>query len=277
VDPVIAGASSFVEDLRRTIDARRTFGRHPLWLRIQEGRLGAADLRTFAVQFFLQVREFPRAVSALHARCPFSDERIRLAESLYEEETGRISGCNVSHPELFIRFGEAVGAPRSAMVDGEPLPGTAALIDWFELSTTQRSFIEGAAATNLAAEGQVPGAFAPLARALEIHYGLTREQVAFWDIHEEADREHSDIGDHVVIRFATTSEWQAKVRLAVERSLALWWQFFDDVGRAIDAGPGPAPAATADGSIARSSRRATGRGRQTADLRVGRKARSSKS
>jgi pyrroloquinoline-quinone synthase len=231
---VLANTHSFVEELKQTIAARRTFGRHPLWLRILEGRLEAPGLRTFAVQFFLQVREFPRAVSALHARCPFSDERVELAESLYEEETGRISGCNVSHPELFIRFGEAVGVPRTAMVDGNALPGTAALIDWFELSTTQRSFIEGAAATNLAAEGQVPGAFAPLARALEKHYGLSREQVAFWDIHEEADREHSDIGDHVVIRYANTEEMQAKVRAAVERSLTRWWRFFDDIARAVE-------------------------------------------
>jgi pyrroloquinoline-quinone synthase len=224
---------AFVDELRSTIDRFRTFGRHPLWLRIQEGQLSREDLRTFAIQFFLQVREFPRAVSALHARCPFPEERVELAESLYEEETGRISGCNLPHPELFIRFGEAVGAPREAMVEGEALPGTAALIDWFELSTTQRSFIEGAAATNLAAEGQVPGAFGPFARALESHYGLEPEQVAFWDIHESADRDHSDIGDHIVVRFATSEESHAQVRRAVRRSLDLWWQFFDDIERAI--------------------------------------------
>ena len=43
-------------------------------------------------QFFLQVREFPRALSALHSRCFNAEERLKLAESLYEEETGKISG-----------------------------------------------------------------------------------------------------------------------------------------------------------------------------------------
>jgi pyrroloquinoline-quinone synthase len=191
--------------------------------------------RVWAAQFFLQVREFPRAVSALHASCPFPQERIKLAESLYEEETGRISGCNLPHPELFLRFGEGLGLAREAMTDAAPLPATAALIDWFELSTKQRSFIEGAAAINLAAEGQVPGSFGRLARALEKHYGLTREQVAFWDVHEEADREHSDVGDHIVVRFATTEEWQRRVREAVEHSLDMWWQFFDGIERAIGA------------------------------------------
>src|SRR5262245_48185797 len=124
----MAGGGEFVEDLRAAIDARRTFGRHPLWLRIAEGGVPRAALGPFVVQFFLQVREFPRAVSALHARCPDAGERVELAESLYEEETGRISGCNVSHPELFIRFGEGIGVPRATMVDGVPLAGTAALL-----------------------------------------------------------------------------------------------------------------------------------------------------
>ena len=230
------GPRTFVGDLRAMIDAGRSFGRHPLWLCIAEGRLPRAALRPFAVQFFLQVREFPRAVSALHSSCPDIGERIELAESLYEEETGRISGCNVSHPELFLRFGEAVGVPRDAMVHGVPLPTTTALIGWFEQSTREQPFIEGAAATNLAAEGQVPGAFGPFARALERHYGCTRAQVAFWDVHEQADREHSAIGDHIVVRQATTPALQMAVRRAIARSLELWWRFFDGIAAAIEAG-----------------------------------------
>src|SRR5438309_11116719 len=151
------GDSAFVEELRAVIDAGRAFGRHPLWLRIAEGRLPRSALGPFAVQFFLQVREFPRAVSALHSSCPDIGERIELAESLYEEETGRISGCNVSHPELFIRFGEGVGVSRDAMVSGVPLPTTAALIDWYLQSTQDAPYIDCPAAASLAAEGQLPG------------------------------------------------------------------------------------------------------------------------
>src|SRR5262249_46885231 len=109
----------------------------------------------------------PRAVSAMHANCPFPEERMALAESIYEEETGRISGCNQPHPEIFLRFGEAVGLSRGEMIEGRPLRATRSLIDWFELSTKQRSFIEAAAAMNLAAEGQVSGAFGPMARRLQ--------------------------------------------------------------------------------------------------------------
>jgi pyrroloquinoline-quinone synthase len=229
----VMAPEAFIQDLVTRIEARRTFGGHPLWLEIADGKLSPEQLKFFAVQFFLQVREFPRAVSAMHANCPFPEERIALAESVYEEETGRLSGCNLPHPELFIRFGEATGLRRAEMVEGRPLPATRALIDWFELSTRQRSFIEGAAAINLAAEGQVPGAFGPMARRLQSHYGLSREAVEFWDIHEMADAEHSDVGDNIVIRHATDAAIQARVRDALQHSLDAWWQFFDGIQAAI--------------------------------------------
>jgi pyrroloquinoline-quinone synthase len=169
----------------------------------------------------------------MHANCPFPEERMELAESVYEEETGRLSGCNQPHPELFIRFGEAVGLSRAEMVEGRPLPATRALIDWFELSTKQRSFIEAAAAINLAAEGQVPGAFGPMARRLQENYGLSREAVEFWHIHELADAEHSEVGDNIVVRHATDAATQARVRDALQHSLDAWWQFFDGIQAAI--------------------------------------------
>ena len=224
---------AFIRDLVARIQARRTFGGHPLWHQIADGKLDRNQLRLFAVQFFLQVREFPRAVSAMHANCPFPEERMKLAENVYEEETGRISGCNQPHPELFIRFGEAVGLERAEMTEGQPLPATRALIDWFELSTKQRSFIEAAAAINLAAEGQVPGAFGPMARRLEAHYGLSKQAVAFWDVHEMADADHSDVGDHIVVRHATDAALQARVRDALQHSLDAWWHFFDGIQAAI--------------------------------------------
>jgi len=194
------------------------------------GKLSRAQLQGFAKQFFLQVVEFPRAVSALHSRCPDRAERIKLAESLYEEETGRLSRSK-PHPELFLDFCEGLGLTRAEVLAAEPLPGTVALIHWFELSTRERPFLEGVAAINLAAEGQVVGNFGPFADALGRHYGLSEEAVAFWDVHEMADAEHSDVGDHIVVRHATTDAVQTGVREAVRTSLLMWWLFFDDMDR----------------------------------------------
>lgn len=216
----------FGELLMAEVRSRRSFGGHPLWFKIQEGRLSRTGLQGFARQFFLQVVEFPRAVSALHSRCPDLGERRKLAESVYEEETGKLSGSK-PHPELFIDFAVGVGLRREEMLAAEPLPSTAALIHWFEYSTKILPFLEGVAAINLAAEGQVVGAFGPFARALQKHYGLSETEVAFWDVHELADAEHSDVGDHIVVKHATTDEVQERIRRAVRTSLGMWWQFFE--------------------------------------------------
>lgn len=223
--------AAFVQELTELIRKRRSFGGHPLWWKISEGQVSREQLQGFATQFFLQVVEFPRAVSALHSRCPDREERIKLAESVYEEETGRLSKSK-PHPELFLDFCAGLGLKRDDVLAAEPLPGTAALIHWFEISTKERPFLEGVAAINLAAEGQVVGNFGPFADALQGHYGLSKAAVAFWDVHEVADAEHSDVGDHIVVRHATTDAIQAGVRDAVKTSLRMWWLFFDDMDRA---------------------------------------------
>ncbi len=190
---------AFGESLAAEVRAGRSFGGHPLWFKIQEGRLPRPQVQGFAKQFFLQVLEFPRAVSALHSRCTDLGERVKLAESVYEEETGRLSGSK-AHPELFLDFATGLGLPRHEVLTATALPSTAALI--------------------------LVGAFGPFARGLQKHYGLDEAQVAFWDVHELADAEHSDVGDHIVIKGATTPESQDQIRRVVRTSLGMWWQFF---------------------------------------------------
>ncbi len=222
----------FAASLAAEVRARRSFGGHTLWHAIARGELTRPQLQRFAQQFFLQVVEFPRAVSALHARCDDLAERRKLAESVYEEETGALSGTK-PHPELFLDFACALGLRREEVSGAEALASTTALVHWFQHATQLLSFEEGVAAIQLAAEGQVVGAFGPFARALQKHYGLSQEAVAFWDVHEHADAEHSDVGDSIVVRRAVDDASQARVRRALSTSLATWWEFFEGVGRAV--------------------------------------------
>ena len=117
----------------------------------------------------------------------------------------------------------------SEVASTEPLPSTSSLLHWFEYSTKVLPFLEGVAAINLAAEGQVVGAFGSFARGLQEHYGLSRSEVAFWDVHEIADAEHSEVGDSIVTRSAGTKETQDGIRRTVAVSLQMWWKFFDDI------------------------------------------------
>src|ERR1700676_4277769 len=121
-------SDGFVREIFAKVKERRSFGRHPFWLQMRDGKVSQTGLCIFATQFFLQVREFPRALSALHSRCYNAAERIKLAESLYEEETGSISG-SAPHTEFVIRVGVGLGMKREELVEAKPLPSTAALID----------------------------------------------------------------------------------------------------------------------------------------------------
>ena len=170
----------------------------------------------------------------MHANCPFPTERMELAESVYEEETGRISGCNQPHPELFIRFGEAVGLTRAEMVEGRPLARDPRA-DRLVRAVDQAALVHRGGGRDQPAppRARCPGAFGPMARRLQQNYGLSREAVEFWDIHEMADAEHSDVGDNIVVRHATDAATQARVRDALQHSLDAWWQFFDGIQAAI--------------------------------------------
>jgi hypothetical protein len=167
------------------------------------------------------------------------NERIELAESLYEEETGRISGCNLPHPSCSCSSAPRPGLARRVFDAAAARRRPPSLIHWFELSTRSLPILEGAAAITLGRRRPGARRIRPVrARAREA-LRLSREQVAFWDVHEIADRDHAGVGDHA---------WSAmrqrrparRVRAAVETSLAQWWQFFDGIERAIDGSPGVA-------------------------------------
>ena len=53
-----AGSESFVKDLFAMVKERRSFGRHPLWRSIGEGKVARDGMKTFAAQFFLQGANF---------------------------------------------------------------------------------------------------------------------------------------------------------------------------------------------------------------------------
>src|SRR6202035_2499157 len=94
-----------------------------------------------------------------------------------------------------------------------------------------RSFLEGVAAHMLGAEASVPGYAADTAGALRKHYGLTEEDVRFWTVHEDADKEHSAVGTKLLDRFARTEEDRQLVLRTVEDYIDLQWMLLDGIRR----------------------------------------------
>ena len=169
---------------------KRSMLSHPFYQAWEAGALTQEALREYAKQYFHHVEAFPRAVSAVHANCPDARGRKLLAENLAEEE-GLGEGKD-DHASLWLGFAEALGADeaqvRGVVVNAE----TQHLIDTFR-ALTRRSYASGLAAL-YAYESQLPEIARTKIKGLVERYDITAPRaLKFFEVHEVADVEHSDV------------------------------------------------------------------------------------
>jgi pyrroloquinoline-quinone synthase len=222
---------TFAHDLYDVVAARHSKD-HPVVGMIERGELTREQLLGFAVQFYqLFPKVFPKPIAALYARCPDDpDIEKHLLENLVEEGTGQVSG-SASHRDLYIEFGKVLGLSPEALNAAEPLPETAALVNWREVMFTQRPWIEGMAAQGYALEGTAAERMKRIVKGLRGHYEIPRDGMGYWTVHIEVEDEHGSVGPMAVERYAQSDELQAAVRDAVQRTLDVFWLFFDGVKR----------------------------------------------
>ena len=86
--------------------------KHPFYTRWQAGELTLDELKGYACQYYHHVLAFPKYVSGTHANCDDLADLPELLENLREEEEGPNN-----HPELWLKFGEAIGLQREDITD----------------------------------------------------------------------------------------------------------------------------------------------------------------
>jgi len=226
-----ATGTAFAKELYDVVAARHSKD-HPVIGMIERGELTEEQLLGFAVQFYqLFPKVFPKPIAALYARCPDDPEiETHLLENLIEEGTGQVSG-SASHRDLYLRFGRVLGLSPEALDSAEPLPETAALLNWREVLFSQRPWIEAMAAQGYALEGTAAERMKRIVRGLRQHYELPEAGIGYWTVHIEVEDEHGEVGELAVQRFVRTDAEQATVREAVQRTLDAFWLFFDGVQR----------------------------------------------
>ncbi len=194
---------------------------HPYYQAWNRGALSRETLRDYAVQYFAQVDAFPRFVSTVHSQCP--DIRVRkvLLQNLMDEE---LHGTD--HPELWLRFAQALGASPEAVRQAELLPETRATVDTlFQLASGD--WRDGLCAL-FAYEAQVPEVARTKMDGLRRFYGLTDEQaLSFFQAHLTYDVEHSRAVAALVDAHVEPERAERATRLAAQ---ALWG-FLDGVSR----------------------------------------------
>jgi pyrroloquinoline-quinone synthase len=170
--------------------AARSMLSHPFYQAWEEGALTKDALRAYARQYFHHVEAFPRAVSAVHANCPSAQGRRLLAENLAEEE-GVAEGKD-DHAKLWLDFAAGMGADEAEVRAVSVNPETQVLIDAFR-TLSRKSYASGLGAL-YAYESQLPAIAKTKIEGLVERYDVSEEAtLKFFQVHEYADVEHSDV------------------------------------------------------------------------------------
>jgi pyrroloquinoline-quinone synthase len=214
---------SIADEVDRLIEERSLL-KHPFYQAWQRGELTLDTLRAYTAQYYHHVLAFPQYVSGAHASCPDQGARQELLENLIEEERG-----DENHPELWLRFGDALGLSRDAVVHQALLPETAHLIETYRDVTKNGSFAQAATAL-YCYESQVPEVARQKIAGLQKFYGIDDERgLQFFSVHIDADEWHAEVGRGFIERYGA-GEAEA-VRETAQRCLDALWSFLDGVYR----------------------------------------------
>ena len=119
---------ALIEKLERN---NRTLRSHPTIEKIERGELSAPQLRHWATQLFIGNKAHNANILGLiYAKCDDFPARKAIVENLIEEELGRVSGANRSHPELYLEFGEAIGIPSAELLRAPMSVDATAMVHW---------------------------------------------------------------------------------------------------------------------------------------------------
>ena len=199
--------------------------KHPFYLAWTRGELSKEALTDYARQYYHHVAAFPTYLSAVHANSDNQTTRKQLLSNLIDEEAG-----SPNHPELWLKFAEALGVSDADARSTEKTPETKNLIDTFRSVCGDGSIAEGLAAL-YAYESQFPAICESKIDGLKKYYGFTNpEHYRYFTVHIVADREHSAAERSMLGAYVDNHSFES-VRASVNRVLNALWEMLSGVCR----------------------------------------------
>jgi pyrroloquinoline-quinone synthase len=213
--------SSVVEQVHGLI-ARRRLLDHPFYAAWSRGELTRDVLRKYAEQYYHWVQAFPTWLSATHANATDLAMRQEILVNLNDEELGPDN-----HPELWLRFCDALGLDRDAVRHAGLLPETREA-----LAAMRRVCRDEPAAAGLTAlyayESQQPEVMKTKREGLRDLYGVTSGH-DYFEVHETMDVAHS-AGERALID-AHVNGHEAAALAAAATSLEATYTLLDGIER----------------------------------------------
>jgi pyrroloquinoline-quinone synthase len=175
------------------IDRRRLLT-HPFYVQWQEGGLSQQALRDYAVQYY------------------------RVEKSLVSLAAGEAWAGEQDHPELWLRFADALGLSADDVRDAPARPATQALVDTNDaLAATEA----GRVGALYAYESQAAAIAVTKASSLREHYGVT-SGLEFFQAHSAVEDGHAAAGRQAMAELDPEA-----VERAVTAAAEAHWAFLD--------------------------------------------------
>jgi pyrroloquinoline-quinone synthase len=197
---------------------------HPFYQRWSAGELTRGELEEYSRQYYPYTLAFPTFVSAMHAHTDDIAIRQYLLENLIEEERGP-----ENHPELWLRFCEALGVDRADVKSTTANAATTDLIACMRDLARSEKLHEGLAAL-YAYESQIPAVAKAKIDGLAAWYGITEPRdISFFSVHMEADVLHSQTARELLETICDTPEKCEEAREAAAQTVNALYRFLDAV------------------------------------------------
>ncbi len=199
---------------------------HPFYQAWNAGMLNNAQLQDYAKQYYQFERNFSRYVSAVHTGSNDPIVRKQLLENMLEEEWGE-----ENHPELWLRFSEALGCDRAEVHTATSYPETASLDSTMMNLTRNGSTLEGVAAL-YAYESQIPEVSKTKIDGLTKYYGVETDYgLSFFKVHEEADLVHRQAERDMLATLVNSTEDEVRAIEAARTSAKAYYEMLTGVVR----------------------------------------------
>lgn len=217
-------AANLLNEIDRMIASRHLLS-HPFYQAWTCGELSLDALRDYARQYYHHVAAFPTYLSAVHANTDDLATRRHVLSNLMDEEAG-----SPNHPELWLDFARSLGVDPSEVQSAALWPETRQLIDTFRSVCRQGTTEDGLAAL-YAYESQIPAVAESKIDGLKRFYNVSdTEGLAYFEVHKEADLEHSAVERELLESRLAESSAPA-VRRSVDAVLNALWEMLSGVCR----------------------------------------------
>ena len=203
--------------------------------------------RMFAMQHRLNTRQRNSVLKLkVAANCTDWDTRMRIIRACSEEVIAdHEHGGGRPHWAILEDLGVRVGIKRKELRNARPLPSTELAWAAWDGLMANRHWLEGIVANTCAERVNVPGYgkgvfrkhgwFGLERRPWQELLELDESELEFFELHTEADIEHSDTGWRAVEKFAKELRMEDAAVAACERNLHVWEHYLNGIAAGGDA------------------------------------------